>query len=104
MHFFNRNRENEIHGGALDPSESVTFTVVVHQEDEGYWGEVPELPGCASQGSTIDELLTNIIDAIQGCIQVHLEDEGPHVRQSVLTMNVNVPVPSRGFPAGAVPA
>lgn len=84
------------------PSEN--FTVLVHQEEGGYWGEVPELPGCASQGETIDELLINIIDAIQGCIQVHLEDEGPHVRHSVLTMNVNVPFPAKGSPAGAVPA
>lgn len=70
-----------------------TYVVVVHEEDGGYWGEVPELPGCASQGETMDELLANIIDAIQGCIEVHLGDEGPHVRRTVLTMNVSVPVP-----------
>lgn len=88
MGFFNRRNR------VAPPSfSSETYTVVVHREDGGYWGEVPELPGCASQGSTVDELLTNIIDAIQGCLEVHLEDEGPHVRHNVLTMNVSVPIP-----------
>jgi predicted RNase H-like HicB family nuclease len=102
MRFFNRTPKRETSGATLDPSE--TFTVLVHQEDGGYWGEVPELPGCASQGETIDELLHNIIDAIQGCIQVHLEDEGPHLRHAVMTMNVTVPVPVGESPGGAVTA
>ena len=79
------------------PRES--FTVVVHQEDEGFWGEVPELPGCASQGATLDELLANIIDAIQGCLEVHFEDEGPHLRRNVFTMNVPVSYPSKSISA-----
>jgi predicted RNase H-like HicB family nuclease len=41
--------------------------VVVHEAEEGgYWGEVPALPGCASQGETVDELLTNLHEAIEG--------------------------------------
>lgn len=32
------------------------YTVIVHNADEGgYWVEVPSLPGCFSQGETIDE-------------------------------------------------
>lgn len=95
MSFFSgRQRKEESVG---HPRE--TYTVVVHAEDGAYWGEVPELPGCASQGKTIDELLENIIDAIQGCLEVHLEDEGPHIRQNVLTMNVSVPLPNDLVPA-----
>ena len=74
------------------------YTVVVHEEDGGLWGEVPELPGCASQGTTLDELFANIIDAIQGCLEVHLEDEGPHARQRVFTMNVPVSYPAQALP------
>ena len=41
-----------------------TFTVLVHVAEEGgYWAEVPELPGCASQGETLDELRTNVLEA-----------------------------------------
>ena len=43
--------------------------VVVHEAEEGgYWGEVPAIPGCASQGETIDELLENIREAVEGCL------------------------------------
>lgn len=77
------------------PDTQETYTVVVHKEDGGYWADVPELPGCASQGETVDELLENIVDAIQGCLAVHFEDEGTHVRHGkVFTMNVPVSYPS----------
>lgn len=39
-------------------------------EYDGYVIDVPELIGCMSQGKTIDEALTNIKDAIKGCIEV----------------------------------
>lgn len=49
------------------------FKVVVHQADEGgYWGEVPSIPGCASQGETMEELKTNILDAIGACLSVEV--------------------------------
>jgi predicted RNase H-like HicB family nuclease len=45
------------------------FKIVVHEADEGgYWAEVPAIPGCASQGETMDELLANIREAIEGCL------------------------------------
>lgn len=47
------------------------FKVIVHDADEGgYWAEVPALPGCASQGETMDELLANVREAIEGCLSV----------------------------------
>ena len=40
--------------------------VVVHEAEEGgFWAEVPALPGCVSQGETMDELLANAREAIQ---------------------------------------
>ncbi len=43
--------------------------VVVHDAEEGgFWAEVPAIPGCASQGDTMDELLANIQEAIEGCL------------------------------------
>ncbi len=48
-------------------------------EYEGYIAEVPELPGCLSQGKTLDEAIENIKDAIQGYLYV-LEKHGkPYV-------------------------
>jgi len=41
------------------------YTAIVHKAEEGgYWAEVPELPGCATQGETMDEVLANIREAV----------------------------------------
>ncbi|MFY9821870.1 MAG: type II toxin-antitoxin system HicB family antitoxin [Thermoanaerobaculia bacterium] len=41
------------------------FKAVVHVEPEGgYWAEVPELPGCFTQGNTLDEIYRNLPEAI----------------------------------------
>ncbi len=40
---------------------------VVHEAEEGgYWAEVPAIPGCATQGETLEELKRNLHEAIQG--------------------------------------
>ncbi len=44
-------------------------------EDGGYTVEVPSLPGCISEGDTIEEALENVKDAIQGYIE-SLEADG----------------------------
>lgn len=46
------------------------YTVLIHTAEEGgYWVEVPALPGCFSQGETLDETLSNAQEAIE----LHLE-------------------------------
>lgn len=48
--------------------------VVIHkEEDGGYWAEVPAIPGCATQGETFEELLSNIYEAVEGCLSVDME-------------------------------
>ena len=48
--------------------------VVVHEAEEGgFWAEVPAIPGCATQGETMDELLANLREAIEGCLSVDVE-------------------------------
>jgi len=47
------------------------YAVIIHEDpDGGYWGEVPALPGCYSQGETTDELMDNIREAITGVLEV----------------------------------
>ena len=49
--------------------------VVVHEaEDGGFWAEVPSIPGCATQGDSFDELLSNIYEAVEGCLSVDVQD------------------------------
>ena len=43
------------------------MVIVVHEAEEGgYWAEVPAMPGCATQGESIEELMTNLLEAIAG--------------------------------------
>ncbi len=41
------------------------LTVIVHEASEGgYWAEVPAIPGCATEGDSWDELISNLHEAI----------------------------------------
>ena len=45
----------------------MTLWALIHSAEEGgYWAEVPALPGCVSQGETVDELRINIREAVEG--------------------------------------
>lgn len=39
--------------------------ILIPDEDGGYSVEAPGLPGCISQGDTVDEVLENIREAIE---------------------------------------
>ncbi|HLC84607.1 MAG TPA: type II toxin-antitoxin system HicB family antitoxin [Candidatus Nanoarchaeia archaeon] len=48
-----------------------TFHVLISQDEDGvYVGKVPELKGCLSQGDTLDELMKNIKEAGELCLEV----------------------------------
>jgi len=45
--------------------------VIIHDAEEGgYWAEVPAIPGCATEGDTMEELFQNLNEAIEGCLSV----------------------------------
>lgn len=52
------------------------YTILIHQAEEGgFWSEVPALPGCYSQGETIDETLQNSKEAIEAHLLALKEDQ-----------------------------
>jgi len=52
----------------------LNIKIVVHEAEEGgYWAEVPAIPGCATQGDTMEELLANVHEAIEACLSVEVE-------------------------------
>ncbi len=54
------------------------WRTVVHEESQGgYWAEVRDLPGCFSQGDTLDEIYRNVREAI-AC---HLNLETTEIRR-----------------------
>ncbi len=43
--------------------------VIIHPAVEGgFWAEVPAIQGCATRGDTIEALLTNLYEAVEGCL------------------------------------
>ena len=44
------------------------LTVVVHQEPDGFWSEVDELPGCFASGRTLGELGEALSEAVGLCL------------------------------------
>ena len=46
---------------------SMILKAIVHEAEEGgFWAEVPSLPGCFTQGETLEELESNVHEAIEG--------------------------------------
>ena len=61
--------------------------VIVHEADEGgFWAEVPVLPGCASQGDTLEQLMENIREAIGGWLEAEIPPNAPGCRDRVVDL------------------
>lgn len=68
-----------------------SYTVHIEPAPEGgFWARATSLPGCFSQGATVEETIKNIQEAIT----LYLEDfAGEDIPQeSELSMSVRVPV------------
>jgi len=65
----------------LPAHHPVSYRALVHPEKEGgYWAEVPDLPGCFTQGVSLDEIYHNLTEAVAS----HLDLEPHSVRISLL--------------------
>ncbi len=52
--------------------------VILFHGEDGYWiAECPSLPGCVSQGKTVEEAMANIKEAIE----LYLEPDPKEIRQ-----------------------
>lgn len=52
-------------------NDNMKFKAIIHDAEEGgFWAEVPAIPGCATQGETLEELIENLHEAIEGCLSV----------------------------------
>ena len=50
------------------------FTVQIHDECGSYWAQILEMPGCRTEGDTIDELMKNIYEVTELYLEVLEED------------------------------
>ena len=55
-----------------------TFTILImpaESDEDGYWVKVPALPGCVTQGETVEEALSNAKKAVEAYV-LSLTDRG----------------------------
>jgi predicted RNase H-like HicB family nuclease len=51
----------------------MTLKAIVHTAEEGgFWAEVPALPGCVTQGETMEEITHNLREAVDGWLSVDM--------------------------------
>jgi predicted RNase H-like HicB family nuclease len=57
-------------------SPDMTFTLVFREvpEEKVFVAECLEIPGCVSEGDTLEEAEANIRDAVRACLSVMFED------------------------------
>ncbi len=57
----------------MELKRKVEYTVI-YERGENHWGAyVPDLPGCTSAGTTLDEAKLNVLEAIELWIEVAAE-------------------------------
>jgi predicted RNase H-like HicB family nuclease len=62
---------------------------IIHEAEEGgFWAEVPALPGCSTQGDTLEELTENLKDAIALWLDAGEEDIETQSSNQILELAV----------------
>ncbi len=59
--------------------KSLNYTVLIEQDEDGiYIAKVPDIPGCYTQGKTVEQAMERVREAIQVCLDAEeLEDVMP---------------------------
>ncbi len=53
------------------------FNIAIEKDEEGrYVVECTDLPGCLSEGESLEEAIENITEAITGCLRSRLKEAG----------------------------
>ena len=71
---------------------SRTFKIILEKESSGFSVIVPSLPGCCTQGETIQECMVNAKEAIELYLESLKEDNLPIPDADVLLEEVEVTV------------
>ena len=59
-------------------------SVLVEHDDQGYYAWCPELPGCQTQGDSLDEVMANAREAVE----LYIETLDPEERRSYLSREI----------------
>jgi predicted RNase H-like HicB family nuclease len=71
--------------------KSLNFTVLIEQDEDGiYVANVPDIPGCYTQGRTVEQAMERIREAIQVCLEADTEEILPMKFIGVRQLEVKV--------------
>ena len=70
------------------------FLVIIESGKRNYSSYVPDLPGCVATGKTLEEVKSNMRDAIALHLQGMVEDNDPIPPSSSLAEYIDVPSPT----------
>jgi predicted RNase H-like HicB family nuclease len=60
---------------------TMKFKIIIERDEDGrYVAECPDLPGCLSEGETLEEAIENINEAIIGCMKSRLKTAGEKLK------------------------
>jgi len=69
----------------------LNFTVLIEQDEDGiYVANVPDIPGCYTQGRTVEQAMERIREAIQVCLEADDEEILPMKFIGVRQLEVKV--------------
>ena len=68
-------------------------SIVVEKDEYGYYAYCPELEGCQTQGDTLEDVMSNIKEAIELYLDTLPEEERiSYLSREILTTNLEVKV------------
>jgi len=71
--------------------EMLDFTVLIEQDEDGiYVAKVPDIPGCHTQGKTVEQAMERIKEAMQVCLEADTEEIIPMKFIGVQQLGVKV--------------
>lgn len=73
---------------------SRTFRTIIQKDTVGYHGYVPSLPGCHSQGRTIEETQLNLKEAIEGWVVARADLNWKIPEDSLIETLLTITMPS----------
>ena len=67
--------------------------IVIEKDEHGYYAYSPQLDGCQTQGDTLEEVLSNIQEAVELYLDTLSEEEAKELlSQQILTTSLEVKV------------
>lgn len=74
----------------------INYTATIHVAPEGgYWAEVPSLPGCFTQGESIEDVVSHLEEAVESYLAGLAESGAPLPVEKRVTERFKFPVSVR---------